>query len=131
VSNDNVVKLIQPGTFTDHFTEALRNGACALLTRTVEADVAEFLSRNADLKIGDGHRRVVRHGHLPEREIMTGVGPFAARQPRVRDRETGAGGPEGREGRFMTRSPPLLSAIFGALRLRRKSSSAYLLRRFP
>jgi putative transposase len=29
----------------------------------------------------------VRHGHLPEREIMTGIGSVAVRQPRVRDRE--------------------------------------------
>jgi putative transposase len=28
----------------------------------------------------------VRHGHLPEREIMTGIGPVAVRCPRVRDR---------------------------------------------
>jgi transposase-like protein len=33
---------------------------------------------------------VVRHGHLPEREIMTGIGPVAVRQPRVRDREASA-----------------------------------------
>jgi hypothetical protein len=26
----------------------------------------------------------VRHGHLPEREIMTGIGPVCVRQPRVR-----------------------------------------------
>jgi hypothetical protein len=32
----------------------------------------------------------VRHGHLPEREIMTGIGPVAVRCPRVRDR-LGAG----------------------------------------
>jgi hypothetical protein len=30
--------------------------------------------------------RVVRHGHLPEREVMTGIGPVGVRQPRVRDR---------------------------------------------
>jgi transposase-like protein len=30
--------------------------------------------------------RVVRHGHLQEREIMTGIGSVAVRQPRVRDR---------------------------------------------
>ena len=29
---------------------------------------------------------MVRHGHLPEREIMTGIGPVAVRCPRVRDR---------------------------------------------
>jgi hypothetical protein len=34
----------------------------------------------------DGRRRLVRHGHLPEREIMTGIGPVAVRCPRVRDR---------------------------------------------
>jgi hypothetical protein len=28
----------------------------------------------------------VRHGHLPEREIMTGIGPVGVRCPRVRDR---------------------------------------------
>jgi hypothetical protein len=29
---------------------------------------------------------VVRHGHLPEREIMTGIGPVAVHCPRVCDR---------------------------------------------
>jgi putative transposase len=33
-----------------------------------------------------GRQRLVRHGHLPEREIMTGIGPVAVRCPRVRDR---------------------------------------------
>jgi hypothetical protein len=28
----------------------------------------------------------VRHGHLPEREIVTGVGPIVVRAPRVGDR---------------------------------------------
>jgi putative transposase len=28
----------------------------------------------------------VRHGHLPEREIMNGISPVAVRCPRVRDR---------------------------------------------
>ena len=34
----------------------------------------------------DGLQRPVRHGHLPEREVMTGIGPVAVRCPRVRDR---------------------------------------------
>jgi hypothetical protein len=37
---------------------------------------------------------VVRHGHLPEREVMTGIGPVAVRQPRVRDREADAADPD-------------------------------------
>ena len=91
--NDNVVKLIQPEILTDRLTEVLRDGARALLTQAVEAEVSEFLAATADLKTDDGCRRVVRHGHLPERQIMTGVGPVAVRQPRVRDREAGADDP--------------------------------------
>ena len=71
--NDNVIKLIQPGTFEDQLTEVLRSGARALLTQAVEAEVADFLGEHADLKTEDGRQRVVRHGHLPEREVMTGV----------------------------------------------------------
>ena len=93
MSNDNVIQLIQPGIFDDQLTEVLRNGARALLAKAVEAEVADFLGQHADLKTRDGHQRVVRHGHLPEREVMTGIGPVAVRQPRVRDREAAAADP--------------------------------------
>ena len=91
MTDTNVIKLSQPGTFTDSLTEILRNGAHALLTQAVEAEVADFLSRYANFKTEAGRARVVRHGHLPEREIMTGIGPVAVRQPRVRDREATEG----------------------------------------
>ena len=91
--NDNVVKLIQPGSFEDQLTEVLRQGARALITQAVEAEVAEFLGKHADLRTEAGRSRVVRHGHLPEREVMTGIGPVAVRQPRVRDREAAADDP--------------------------------------
>ena len=93
MSNDNVVQLIQPGTFQDQLTEVLRRGARDLLAQAVEAEVAEFLARHAALKTDDGRTRVVRHGHLPEREVMTGIGPVAVRQPRVRDRQAAADDP--------------------------------------
>ena len=91
MSDSNVIKFAQPGAFTDSLTEILRNGARALLTQAVEAEVAEFLAKHADLKTETGQQRVVRHGHLPERDIMTGIGPVAVRQPRVRDREASEG----------------------------------------
>ena len=91
MTDTNVIKLAQPGSFIDSLTEILRNGARALLTQAVETEVADFLGRYADLKTEVGHQRVVRHGHLPEREIMTGIGPVAVRQPRVRDREAVGG----------------------------------------
>ncbi len=92
MTETNVFQLAQPGTFTDSLTEVLRNGARALLARAVEAEVAEFLAQHADLWTDDGRQRVVRHGHLPEREIMTGIGAVAVRQPRVRDRKAGRDG---------------------------------------
>src|SRR5258708_20327507 len=79
--------------FDDQLSEVLGNGARALLTKAVEAEVADFLGKHADLKTQDGHQRVVRHGHLPEREVMTGIGPVTVHQPRVRDREAAAGDP--------------------------------------
>ena len=93
MSQDNVVKLIQPGAFSDPLSEVLREGARALLAQAVEAEVAAFLGSHADKQTQDGRQRLVRHGHRPERKVVTGLGPVPVRAPRVRDR-TGAG--EGR-----------------------------------
>jgi len=90
VTETNVFELSQPGTFADPLTDVLRNGARALLAQAVEAEVAAFLDQHADKRTDAGRRRLVRHGHLPERAIMTGIGPVTVRAPRVRDR-SGAG----------------------------------------
>src|SRR3982074_876228 len=86
MTETNVFQLSQPGAFADPLTEVLRNGARALLAQAVEAEVAALLSGHADKLTDDGRQRLVRHGHLPERKIMTGIGPVAVRCPRVRDR---------------------------------------------
>jgi transposase-like protein len=86
VTETNVFQLSQPGTFTDPLTEVLRSGARALLAQAVEAEVAALLAGHADKLTNDGRQRLVRHGYLPEREIMTGIGPVTVRCPRVRDR---------------------------------------------
>ena len=91
MTDTNVFKFAQPGTFVDPLTEILRNGARALLTHAVEAEVAGFLGGHADKLTDDGRARLVRHGHLPEREIMTGIGPVTVRCPRVRDRAADSG----------------------------------------
>ena len=82
MTETNVFQLSQPGTFADPLTEVLRNGA-ALLAQAVEAEVAALLASHADKLTEDGRARLVRHGHLPEREIVTGIGPVAVRCPRV------------------------------------------------
>ncbi len=104
---DNVVRLIQPRAFEDQLTEVLRNGARALLAQAVEAEDASFHAKHVDLKTVDGRQRVVRHGHLPEHEVMAGICPVAVRQPRVRDREAAADDP-GRVRFSPTILPPYL-----------------------
>jgi transposase-like protein len=86
MTDTNVFPLSQPGTFSDPLTEVLRNGARVLLAQAVEVEVASFVDEHAAQRTEDGRRRLVRHGHLPAREIMTGIGPVAVRCPRVRDR---------------------------------------------
>ena len=58
MSETNVVRLVQPGAFTDSLTEILRSGARALLTQAVEAEAAEFLAlaKHADLKTATASR---------------------------------------------------------------------------
>ena len=91
---DTVVQLRQPGSFEDDpLTEVLRLGARRLLGQAVEAEVTGFVEAYAHLTGSAGRRRIVRHGHLPEREIETGIGPVAVRCPRVRDRGAGETGP--------------------------------------
>src|SRR5450755_1992136 len=88
MTDSKVFKLSQPGTFTDLLTEILRNGARALLAQAVETEASVFLETYGDLKTEDGRQRLVRHGHLPERAVMTGIGSVRVRQPRLRDRGT-------------------------------------------
>jgi putative transposase len=70
----------------DLLTGILRDGATRLLAQAIDAEVADYIERHTALRGQDGHRLVVRNGHLPEREIQTGIGPVKVRQPRVNDK---------------------------------------------
>jgi transposase-like protein len=52
----------------------------------IEAEVAEWIESHRHPTDVAGHRQVVRNGRLPNRTILTGVGPLAVEQPRVLDR---------------------------------------------
>ena len=69
-----------------------RRGAQQMLAQAMEAEVAEFIQQHADKVDQNGHRKVVRNGHQPARELITGIGRVAIKQPRVDDRQLGAGG---------------------------------------
>jgi len=49
-----------------------------------------MLAAHADDKTEDGRSRLMRRGSLPEREVMTGIGPGPVKMPRDRDRAAGA-----------------------------------------
>src|SRR3977135_3153809 len=86
VTQDNIVKFAEPGAFEDPLTAVLRFGPRNLLAQAVEAEVSDFLDRHSRFLTEEGQQRLVRHGHLPEREIMTGIGPVGVRAPRGLDR---------------------------------------------
>ena len=69
--------------------EVLREGARRLLREAVEDEVAEYVDRHKGSVDAQGRRLVVRNGHLPARELMTGIGPIPVQQPRVNDRREG------------------------------------------
>ncbi len=90
MKDDTILQLTDPaGISPDPLTEILRKGARDLLAQAVEAELCDLLARHAHLKDSAGRARLVRHGYLPEREVMTGIGPVPVKVPRVRDRGTG------------------------------------------
>ncbi len=60
-----------------------------MLMQAVEAEVEAYIEKHAEIRDEDGHRVVVRNGHLPERELVTGIGPVPIKQPRVHDGRPG------------------------------------------
>ena len=86
MKKDNVISLEKPAENRDILTEILQAGAKELLTKAVQAELTEFLSQYQDVVDGQGRRAVVRNGYLPQRELMTGLGPVDIQVPKTRDR---------------------------------------------
>lgn len=66
--------------------EIARQGAQKMLKEALEAEGQDFVERHREDVDEAGRRHVVRNGHLPEREVLTGAGPLRVSQPRARDR---------------------------------------------
>ena len=72
---------IDPGAIARVQTEEaletlLREGARRLLQEALELEVQEYIDRFQQRKDDKGHRLVVRNGHLPPRDLVTGQGRF-------------------------------------------------------
>jgi len=91
-SSTTVVSLRQPDTIDDPLTAVLRSGARRLLAQAIEAEAEAFLAAMKGERLPDGRERVVRHGHGPERQVQTGIGPVEVQRPKLRDRAAGEAG---------------------------------------
>jgi transposase-like protein len=91
MQQDTVIPFPQPQlTAEDPLTTVLRQGAQRLLAQAIETEVAMLFAQYADRRDTQGRHAIVRNGHLPEREVQTGIGAVRVKVPRVRDR-SGAG----------------------------------------
>ena len=70
--------------------DLIRRGARQVIEQAIEAELAQLLDQYENVKTLTGNRAVVRNGYLPEREVLTAIGPVAVKVPKVRDR-SGAG----------------------------------------
>jgi hypothetical protein len=84
---NTITQLPDPSGFSsDPFTDVLRDGARKLIEQAIHAELSVLMNAYSGETLEDGRARLVRHGHLPEREVMTGIGPVPVKVPRVRDR---------------------------------------------
>jgi len=91
MTKTSITTLPDPHGFSpDPLTDILRAGARDLIQQAVEAELSALLEAHSEDRIEDGRARLVRHGHLPEREVTTGIGTVSVKVPRVRDRGEGA-----------------------------------------
>jgi transposase-like protein len=82
----------------------IREGARKMLQSELDHEVAEFIERMQSRRTEEGLREIVRNGHFPERDIISGAGPLRIKQPRVRDRKSAT--------RFSSRIlPPFLRRV--------------------
>ena len=88
------------GFSLDPLTDLLREGAWQLITRAVGAELNTFLAAHASLTDAAGHKRLLRHRHLPKRQVHTVIGavPPLGQCFSMACRATGGGAPSAGSG---------------------------------
>ena len=106
-----------------YLEQLLSEGARKLLQAAIENEVSEYLQSQSNRRGESGERSAVRNGYLPERDLVTGVGPVKIRQPRVRHRDGGSFSSEILP-KYMRRVPSI-DALIPALYLKGISSGDF------
>jgi putative transposase len=90
MSETAITRLPDPSGFMqDAFSAVLRDGARKLIGQAIPVELARRMAAFSPGRLKDGRARAVRQGHLPERGVMTGIGPVPVKVTRMRDRGTG------------------------------------------
>lgn len=115
---ENITNLSNFSTGGDTLSELeklAREGAKKMLQAAMENEVQEFILKYSSFTDTEGCRIVVKNGYLPEREIISGLGPLKIKQPRVDDRKLTDYGHERFSSKiipkFMRRTPSIDSLI--------------------
>jgi putative transposase len=87
MSKDNIISLENPEVKADVLTDLQRSGGRDLITKATQSELSEFLSQYQNVTGSEGRPLVVRNGYLPERKIMTGIGPVDIKVPKTQDRD--------------------------------------------
>ena len=91
--------------------EIIREGARRMLQTAIANEVDAYIEHFKDEKDFNGRRLVVRNGSLPERQIITGIGPVSVKQPRVHDKRAGEDFSSNILPRYMRRVPSIDALI--------------------
>ena len=81
MNKHNIFEFKDRDTITDTLTEMLQTGAQQLIHQAVQVEHEELLELYSGSLTRDGKAAVVRNGYLPERQILTGIGPVTLRIP--------------------------------------------------
>ena len=87
MNKSNVLSLEPPADSANPLEEMLRADARQRIEQAVEAELQETLARHAGRRLADGRAAVVRNGYLPERDILSGLGPLTVKIPKVRAKD--------------------------------------------
>jgi transposase-like protein len=102
----------------------LREGARKMLQAALAMEVDHYVTKCQAQHDQNGHRQVVKNGHHPERELVTGVGKIPIRQPRVDDRREGHQFTSAILPKYMRRLPTI-DQLIPALYLKGLSTSSF------
>ena len=82
MANDKIVSFSNPA-FRDELTDLVRSGVQRIIRQVVEEELKSFLDKHGGDRDAEGRRAVVRNGYLPERQVLTGVGPVTVQAPNL------------------------------------------------